>query len=320
MAVEQQSTHTQQHSSGHHTEATAPTAHKPDTPAAWAKKHKALAALGGGGIVLLLVSHKGNKAANPGSATDAAAAAVANQQALDNALANTAGSSIPTSSPGDGGFGASTSSAPSTDPTAGTVADPTVGTQPTDPNQFGPNQLGPIEITIPGSPDPVPAPAGSASAPTPKQKHEKGVKKEHGSGGTKKTGGVRTIPKTASGSKGGHGTTVHNRHFPGAKGSHVGAPHKSADGVMHHPVAIDHGGHTTHHISHNNGTSWTDNPPGKSPPSRGAPKSVKGTGSKPAPHVPPASSRQPAPAKRAPVHVVARKPPPPPPHKPARRR
>lgn len=254
---------------------------KPQTPGEWMKAHKGLTAVAGVGAGVLLLAHKGGKGSTGGSgAADAAQAAAQEQQAVDNALANAAGTAIPQ---GSGDTGSSGS-----DPTNGGVPAMTL------PLELPPGQIGPINInTPPETPTSTPVTKGKKGKTT--EGHHPTQKGKPGGKGKKAGGG-----KPAKGHQGGSGVTVHGKTFPGATGHHVGPPVKHQDGSTSHTVTVHHGGHTETHTSHNNGQSWTMNTPGHNPPSRGAAHhtSAPAVAPRPAPHPAPA---RPAPARPAPA-------------------
>lgn len=303
MAVEE--THTREREGG---SGGGRSASRPDSPGNWIKKHRALAAVGGGGIILLLVAHKGNSSGASGntSAQDAAQAAAAEQQAIDSAVAGQAAVAPDTSlsggdgggsGGGDGGDGGGGDGSGGGGDNLGSAA----GSGGSD-NSPPPTQVGPINVET-ANPNGTGDKHKHHRHPPAGQhhKHQKEVQSKH----RKVTDKNDHNKGTASGSHGGHGVDVHGRHFAGARAVLYGPPQMHAYGVDQ-PITIDHGGYTSAHVSHNNGASWTDHPAGSTPPSRGAPHPVNGTGARiqeprrvvrPAYHAPPSPPRR-EPARR----------------------
>lgn len=116
---------------------------------------------------------------------------------------------------------------------------------------------------------------------------EKGLESSQGGGNTKakasraapKKKAVKKHPTKATHKTGVH---VHGRHFPGATGHHTSkVTHKH--GKTEHHITVNHGGHTTTHISHDKGKSWTDHPAGRAAPHKTT-HAKSHPAHKPAPH------------------------------------
>lgn len=269
------------------------------------KKNKKL--LVGGGLVaglFLVMSHKGSGASSGTTGGALTQAQDQLQQQSDMVAAEeSALQSGFTGGGTGGGFDSGLGAGSSSDGTSGT--DATQGDNSTTANpaaapaataaaggNSGPN------VTINVAPSGPPVPPGK------------------GKGKKQKNNSKNKVANPHHTSSHGHGTTVHGRTFPGGTSHTIHPPKKQPNGDVHTRVTVNHGGHTTHHVSVNGGKSWIDNPRGSGPPGRGTTHEFPGGDtdrgfSKPVTK-PIASHRVPAvPAKRpAPVPHETHKPPP----------
>lgn len=214
------------------------------------KNKKGILIAGGVGGVLLL-SSKGKSSSSGSSSTSDQAA----QDALAQQTAALESGQIYPPAAYDTSTGSGTDTS-GTD-TSGNGADSSLDTSASPPtqDQTPTGQVGPININIPAN-----EPA------TPKNKPSR-----HGKTNNRHKGQKIQDPHHTGHHTGG-GVTVHGRTFPGAVG-HVKHPAKRHGRDIHQPITVHYGGHSSTHISVNNGRGWIDHPKGSTPPSRGVPAS-----------------------------------------------
>jgi hypothetical protein len=255
----------------------------------WIQQHKALAALGGAGVAILLLSHKGAS----GSGTDASTAAqdaAAEQAAIDQAVGDQTGLNT-----GSGGSGGDTTPSGG-DGTTGSGSSTTgSGSGSGGGSSGGGDGGGPTTaITINEAPPTTSAvvkPPTTKAGPSQKtvDKNVAGLQKvtKAATGGTGKVIPKVKVPKTPAPknppkptkpkSKTKGSVMKHGRAFSNAISCHVGRGWTSSDGVLHEPVTVNYPGYSETHMCHGRGQAWTDNVPGYTPPSRGVPLVRLGT-------------------------------------------
>lgn len=260
----------------------------------WFQQHKAIAIVGGAGVAILLLSHKGASSSSTDADT-AAQDAAAEQAAIDQAVGDQTGNAAtdPGTSSDPGGGGSDPSGGSGSGGSNGGGGD---GQDPGGTGSADPSGTGGVTINEGNTKVTVNTPGGTPSAKAlPSQatvnKDVTGLQKvtKAATGGTgkvipkitpakKSKPAPKTPPKpTKPPSKTKGSVLKHGRAFPGAISCHVGMGHTSSDGVLHEPITVNYGGYSETHMSHNRGQSWTDRVPGYTPPSRGVPLVRLGT-------------------------------------------
>lgn len=252
-------------------------------------KNKKLIYLGGAGIAILLLGHRGSSLSGA-SQTDPnaqlqAQADQAAQAAADQALANTIppGGVAPTTvDTGGGTYNAPGSSIVTSPPNVSVDTGATGGPSGT------PDAGELTKADVQGHFDELfPATAGKIK----NIDHKINQAPKHTKPKPASKSGHTNHPSEGTKVQGHTGTQVHGRTFPGAKGHSIGPVHIDASGNAHQDVTINYGGHSATHRSVNQGKQWVDNVKGRNPPSRGPQQTVHPT-AKPTP------ARRPAPKRR----------------------
>lgn len=238
---------------------------KQDTKA-WIKKNKLLVGAAGVGGIVLLMAHKGKSTEGAGE--------LAQKQAEENERAAAeAGSIIPAATP-PARAGAGEGAGESGSTGSGGIA------------QSPASQEGTVDSSVAAALEKNTNAIENVSKDL-AENQAAGTTTKPASKTATKPKAKKPVKKSTSKKHSHSGVTVHGRHFPGAKSHATTKVRTDSKGKTSHEIKVNHGGHTTTHISHDKGKSWTDHPAGS-----GSPKKTTQAKSHPAHTIPPLRSKR----------------------------
>lgn len=228
-------------------------------------KNKKWLYIGGAGVALLLLGHKGSQANAGSSGLSQGQLDAAAQAQTDAAMA--AGNSAP------GGVAPTTIEGDNASVTY-PAANVTVPQQMSDDVfRVGRDGAAPdAALALEAADTSLDAAEVAKHAPNEAPKHKK----------PKPTGkdGKHHHPSEGAKVQGHTGHTVHGKTFPGATGHTTGGS-RTVNGKHHQDVTIHYGGHSEKHTSVNHGEQWIENKKGGNPPGRGPQHTTRPTGQPP---------------------------------------